>query len=139
MPLPPAYANRPLTFHSLSLLRSLLLQEPDMSSDLRAITRALLSVSDKTGLIDFARALSAQGVELVSTGGTRKALADAGAERDLAKAAVLYKEYQKRMVDFAHHFVLVQPVYQVAVRKSVGGLNLTAAGWMADLAAAKPA
>ena len=49
-----------------------------MSSDLRAITRALLSVSDKTGLIDFARALSAQGIELVSTGGTRKAIADAG-------------------------------------------------------------
>ena len=49
-----------------------------MSSDLRAISRALLSVSDKTGLIDFARALSAQGVELVSTGGTRKAIADAG-------------------------------------------------------------
>ena len=68
-----------------------------------------------------------------------KLVADAGAERDLGKAAVLYREYQKRMVDFAHHFVLVQPVYQVAVRKSVGGLNLTAAGWMADLAAAKPA
>ena len=49
-----------------------------MSSDLRAISRALLSVSDKTGLIDFARALSAQGIELVSTGGTRKAIADAG-------------------------------------------------------------
>ena len=49
-----------------------------MSSDFRAITRALLSVSDKTGLIDFARALQAQGVELVSTGGTRKAIADAG-------------------------------------------------------------
>ena len=49
-----------------------------MSSDLRAISRALLSVSDKTGLIDFARALHAQGVELVSTGGTRKAIADAG-------------------------------------------------------------
>ena len=78
MPLPPAYANRPLTFRSLSLLRSLLLQEPDMSSDLRAISRALLSVSDKTGLIEFARALQAQGVELVSTGGTRKAIADAG-------------------------------------------------------------
>ena len=49
-----------------------------MSSDLRVISRALLSVSDKTGLIDFARALQAQGVELVSTGGTRKAIADAG-------------------------------------------------------------
>ncbi len=47
-------------------------------SDIRAIKRALLSVSDKTGLIDFARALSKRGVELISTGGTRKALADAG-------------------------------------------------------------
>ena len=49
-----------------------------MASDLRRVARALISVSDKTGLIDFARALSARGVELVSTGGTRKALADAG-------------------------------------------------------------
>ncbi|MDJ0931449.1 bifunctional phosphoribosylaminoimidazolecarboxamide formyltransferase/IMP cyclohydrolase [Breoghania sp.] len=39
---------------------------------------ALLSVSDKTGLIDFARALSQKGIELVSTGGTRKAIAEAG-------------------------------------------------------------
>jgi phosphoribosylaminoimidazolecarboxamide formyltransferase/IMP cyclohydrolase len=38
------------------------------------ILRALLSVSDKTGLIDFARALVAQGVEIVSTGGTAKTL-----------------------------------------------------------------
>ena len=49
-----------------------------MSSDLRPLTRALLSVSDKTGLIDFARALSARGIKLVSTGGTSKAIADAG-------------------------------------------------------------
>ena len=42
------------------------------------IQRALLSVSDKTGLIDFARALAAQGVELLSTGGTAKAIRDAG-------------------------------------------------------------
>ncbi|MGO9392646.1 bifunctional phosphoribosylaminoimidazolecarboxamide formyltransferase/IMP cyclohydrolase [Rhodoblastus sp.] len=47
-------------------------------SDIRAIKRALLSVSDKTGLIDFAQALSKRGVELISTGGTRKALAEAG-------------------------------------------------------------
>ncbi len=40
--------------------------------------RALISVSDKTGLIDAATALAALGVELVSTGGTRKAIADAG-------------------------------------------------------------
>ena len=42
------------------------------------IKRALLSVSDKTGLIDFARALSAQGIEMLSTGGTAKAIRDAG-------------------------------------------------------------
>jgi phosphoribosylaminoimidazolecarboxamide formyltransferase/IMP cyclohydrolase len=40
--------------------------------------RAILSVSDKTGLIDFARGLVARGVQLVSTGGTSKAIADAG-------------------------------------------------------------
>ena len=44
------------------------------------VRRALLSVSDKTGLIDFARRLEALRIELVSTGGTAKALADAGAE-----------------------------------------------------------
>jgi len=44
------------------------------------IARALLSVSDKTGLADFARGLRAQGVEIVSTGGTAKQLHDAGVE-----------------------------------------------------------
>ncbi|MBA4206143.1 bifunctional phosphoribosylaminoimidazolecarboxamide formyltransferase/IMP cyclohydrolase [Pannonibacter phragmitetus] len=43
-----------------------------------SVKRALLSVSDKTGLLDFARGLSERGVELISTGGTRKTLADAG-------------------------------------------------------------
>ena len=42
------------------------------------ITQALLSVSDKTGLTDFARGLAALGVKLLSTGGTAKTLADAG-------------------------------------------------------------
>ncbi|MCB1381409.1 MAG: bifunctional phosphoribosylaminoimidazolecarboxamide formyltransferase/IMP cyclohydrolase, partial [Notoacmeibacter sp.] len=42
------------------------------------VRRALLSVSDKTGLIDFARALHDHSVELVSTGGTAKAIKDAG-------------------------------------------------------------
>jgi phosphoribosylaminoimidazolecarboxamide formyltransferase/IMP cyclohydrolase len=43
-----------------------------------AITRALLSVSDKSGLAELGRALAERGVELVSTGGTAKALRDAG-------------------------------------------------------------
>jgi len=56
-----------------------------MPVDLRPIARALISVSDKTGLLDLARALAALGVELISTGGTRKALADAGlAVKDVA-------------------------------------------------------
>lgn len=46
--------------------------------DQRKVSRALLSVSDKTGVVEFARALAKIGVELVSTGGTRKSLADAG-------------------------------------------------------------
>src|SRR6266446_9981683 len=40
--------------------------------------RALLSVSDKTGIADLGRGLAARGFELVSTGGTARALADAG-------------------------------------------------------------
>ena len=40
--------------------------------------RALLSVSDKTGLVEFAHGLDKLGVEIVSTGGTAKALLDAG-------------------------------------------------------------
>ena len=42
------------------------------------LNRALLSVSDKTGLLEFAKALADRGVELLSTGGTAKALRDAG-------------------------------------------------------------
>ncbi len=42
------------------------------------IERALISVSDKSGILDFARELAAQGVEIISTGGTAKMLADNG-------------------------------------------------------------
>jgi len=49
-----------------------------MASHLRRITRALLSVSDKSGLIAFAATLAEWDIELVSTGGTAKALKDAG-------------------------------------------------------------
>jgi phosphoribosylaminoimidazolecarboxamide formyltransferase/IMP cyclohydrolase len=47
-------------------------------SDIVAIHRALISVSDKTGLVPFAQALAANGVEILSTGGSAKALRDAG-------------------------------------------------------------
>src|SRR5260370_11405750 len=49
-----------------------------MTDSIRRVTRALLSGSDKTGLIGFEKALAGPGVELVSTGGTAKAIAAAG-------------------------------------------------------------
>jgi phosphoribosylaminoimidazolecarboxamide formyltransferase/IMP cyclohydrolase len=49
-----------------------------MPDRIRPIGRALLSVSDKSGLVPFARALASHGVTLVSTGGTAQALKDAG-------------------------------------------------------------
>jgi phosphoribosylaminoimidazolecarboxamide formyltransferase/IMP cyclohydrolase len=49
-----------------------------MTNELRRVYRALLSVSDKTGLVDLAQALRDRGVEIVSTGGTGKVLHAAG-------------------------------------------------------------
>src|SRR4249920_3916549 len=57
-----------------------------MASDRLPVRRALLSVSDKTGLLELAAALAAGNVELLSTGGTAKALRDAGiAVRDVSE------------------------------------------------------
>jgi phosphoribosylaminoimidazolecarboxamide formyltransferase/IMP cyclohydrolase len=56
------------------------------AADHAPVKRALISVSDKTGLVDMARALAALGVELVSTGGTRAAIAAAGlAVKDISE------------------------------------------------------
>ena len=56
-----------------------------MNNDMVPVRRALISVSDKTGLIDLARELAAMGVELLSTGGTAHAIRDAGlAVRDVS-------------------------------------------------------
>jgi len=49
-----------------------------MTENLQPIRRALISVSDKTGIVDFARELKSFNVEIISTGGTAKALRDAG-------------------------------------------------------------
>jgi phosphoribosylaminoimidazolecarboxamide formyltransferase / IMP cyclohydrolase len=55
-------------------------------TNLVPIGRALISVSDKSGLLDLARALAARGVELISTGGTSGMLRTAGlAVRDVAE------------------------------------------------------
>src|SRR6201746_942824 len=57
-----------------------------MTDHPRRVTRALLSVSDKSGLIEFARALERHGIDLVSTGGTAKAIAAAGLKvRDVSE------------------------------------------------------
>jgi phosphoribosylaminoimidazolecarboxamide formyltransferase/IMP cyclohydrolase len=50
----------------------------EINNGLRTIRRALLSVTDKTGLVEFAKALATHGVDLVSTGGTARALREAG-------------------------------------------------------------
>jgi phosphoribosylaminoimidazolecarboxamide formyltransferase/IMP cyclohydrolase len=57
-----------------------------VSVDLRPVRRALLSVTDKAGLVEFAKALAGHGVELISTGGTSKALREAGlAVKDISE------------------------------------------------------
>jgi len=49
-----------------------------MAEKMKPIHRAILSVTDKTGIAEFARALEKAGAELVSTGGTAKLLRDSG-------------------------------------------------------------
>src|SRR3954464_14230751 len=57
----------------------------NQETGLRKIQRALISVSDKTGIVDFARELRRFDVEIISTGGTAKALREAGIEvRDIS-------------------------------------------------------
>ena len=57
-----------------------------MTADFLPVRRALLSVSDKTGLIELARALAARDIELLSTGGTARAIREAGlAVRDVSE------------------------------------------------------
>src|SRR5258708_23124616 len=51
---------------------------PSPTPDLAKIERALISVSDKAGLIELGRALAGHGIEILSTGGSAKALRDAG-------------------------------------------------------------
>src|SRR5712675_2184634 len=51
---------------------------PSPTPDLACIERALISVSDKEGLVELGKALAAHGIEILSTGGSAKALRDAG-------------------------------------------------------------
>src|SRR5579863_10673451 len=69
---------------------------------LRPIRRALLSVSDKTGLVAFAQALAARGVTLLSTGGTSKALRDAGLDVTDVSAVTGFPEIMDGRVKTLH-------------------------------------
>ena len=51
---------------------------PSPTPDLARVQRALISVSDKEGLLELGKALAAHGVEILSTGGSAKSLRDAG-------------------------------------------------------------
>src|SRR5581483_9364704 len=66
------------------------------------IRRALLSVSDKTGLVELARGLTAHGVALVSTGGTARALAEAGLEAPEVAALTGFPEMLDGRVKTLH-------------------------------------
>ncbi len=66
-------------------------------------------------------------------------VADAAAEENPARQAALWRQYEQRIVDEANYLVLLQPIYRVAIRKHVAGLDLTAAGWIFELGAARPA
>jgi peptide/nickel transport system substrate-binding protein len=57
--------------------------------------------------------------------------------QDVEQAAALWVDWQKRVVDQANHFILFQPTYQVAVRKTIKTFPLTAAGWQLDMGKVK--
>src|ERR1700743_1934735 len=71
----------------------------------RKISRALLSVSDKTGLLEFAKGLAAQGVMLISTGGTAKALRDAGLKVSDVSEITKFPEMMDGRVNTLHPMV----------------------------------
>ncbi|MEP3348131.1 MAG: bifunctional phosphoribosylaminoimidazolecarboxamide formyltransferase/IMP cyclohydrolase [Litoreibacter sp.] len=74
-------------------------------TDLVPVRRALLSVSDKSGLIEFARALAGHGVELLSTGGTAAAIRDAGLDVKDVSEVTSFPEMMDGRVKTLHPIV----------------------------------
>ena len=66
------------------------------------IKRALISVSDKTGVVEFAKGLSEAGVEILSTGGTAKALRDGGVPVIGIAKDLSPDEWEDIAADFLH-------------------------------------
>jgi len=77
-------------------------QRSSMSEKQQKIARALISVSDKSGLIEFARGLAGLGVEIISTGGTARALAEAGIEAREVSALTGFPELMGGRVKTLH-------------------------------------
>jgi phosphoribosylaminoimidazolecarboxamide formyltransferase/IMP cyclohydrolase len=73
-----------------------------MAQDIVPIKRGLISVSDKAGLVEHARALSALGAALVSTGGTKAAIADAGLAVEDVSAVTGFPEMMDGRVKTLH-------------------------------------
>src|SRR5688572_9161255 len=71
-------------------------------TDILPIKRALISVSDKSGLIEHAKALAALGASLVSTGGTHKAIAEAGLKVKDVSAVTGFPEMMDGRVKTLH-------------------------------------
>jgi phosphoribosylaminoimidazolecarboxamide formyltransferase/IMP cyclohydrolase len=71
-------------------------------ASLRPIARALISVSDKSGLVDFATALAKRGVALISTSGTAKALAEAGLKVEEVASVTRFPEMLDGRVKTLH-------------------------------------
>ena len=98
------------------------------ASSVKLIRRALLSVTDKTGLVDFARALAGFGVELVSTGGTARALRDAGLMvkdiSDLTGFPEMLDGRVKTLHPKVHGGLLASPWTIAALAAGAGGLGL---------------
>jgi peptide/nickel transport system substrate-binding protein len=63
---------------------------------------------------------------------------EAYVEQDPKKRFDMWVHWQKVMVDQANHFILFQPIYQIAVRNSIDNFPLTAAGWMLDVKDVRP-
>ncbi len=70
--------------------------------DLAGVGTALLSVSDKTGIVDFAKSLSERGIKLLSTGGTARAIADAGIKVNDVSSVTNFPEIMDGRVKTLH-------------------------------------
>jgi phosphoribosylaminoimidazolecarboxamide formyltransferase/IMP cyclohydrolase len=69
------------------------------------IKRALISVSDKEGIIDFAQGLKSLGIEIISTGGTAKLLIEAGVKVKLISEVTNFPEILDGRVKTLHQLV----------------------------------